>query len=131
MLLHGHSFLCIWRLLQIHKEKEYRSSWVDDWEKTVKQIAADSEGEEKKHQQWRREKENTSLSLPQPKSRKGEPFDLEEWGVLGVEILVLKTPPPLFFIKSESILPLSFPPQKYSYLKHQVWPNGCLDEGHM
>jgi hypothetical protein len=49
-----------------------------------------------------------------------ENLDLEEWGVLGVEILVLKTPPPLFFVKSESILPLSFPPQKHSYLKHQV-----------
>jgi hypothetical protein len=75
-------------------------------------------------------KENTSTEEEKKRKHKlvTSTAKIKEWrtltlrsgGVLGVEILVLKTPPPHFFVKYESILPLSFPPQKHSYLKQQV-----------
>jgi hypothetical protein len=90
---------------------------VDDWEKTVKQIAADSE---KKTPPLKKRKRKHKPVTSTAKIKERRTLTLRSVGVLGVEILVLKTPPPLFFVKSEFILPLSFPPQKHSYLKHQV-----------
>jgi hypothetical protein len=76
--------------------------------------------EEKKTPALKKKKEKHKLVTSTAKTKERRTLTSRSGGVLGVEILVLKTPPPLFVVKSESILPLSFPPQKHSYLKHQV-----------